>query len=102
MLRQLGLHVDFLPSPVSIGILQDVVRVESKASLTAYQALLEKCFPADKDDIATIIQDIAKIMGYMDVLYGIDNPLFLDLQHNPGYVFTTILPWILTDRDMTL
>jgi len=95
MLRQLGLHVDFLPSPVSIGIGPDVVWIDSKASLTAYQALLEKHFPANQDDIARIIREIAKIMGYMDVLYGIDNPLFLDLKRNPGYVFRTILPWML-------
>jgi len=31
----------------------------------------------------------------MAVLYGIDNPLFLDLKSNPGYVFRTILPWLL-------
>ncbi len=34
-------------------------------------------------------------MGYMDILYGIDNPLFLDLKSNPQYVFRTILPWLL-------
>lgn len=95
MLRQLGLQLDFLPSPVSIGIGKDVVRIESKANLTAYQTLLEKHFPDNKDDIARIIREIAKIMGYMDVLYGIDNPLFLDLKRNPGYVFRTILPWML-------
>ena len=95
MLRQLGLQVDFLPSPVSIGIGEDVVWIESKASLTAYQALLEKHFPANKDDIAAIMREIVKIMGYMDVLYGIDNPLFMDLKRNPGYVFRTILPWML-------
>ena len=95
MLRQLGLQVDFLPSPVSIGIGKDVVRVSSKDSLGAYQELLDKHFPDNKQDIAGIIQEIAKVMGYMDVLYGIDNPLFLDLKNNPEYVFRTILPWVL-------
>lgn len=95
MLRQLGVEVDFLPNPISIGIGQDVVRVDSKDSLGAYHALLEKYFPADKDDIARIIREIARIMGYMDVLYGIDNPLFMDLKSNPGYVLRTILPWAL-------
>ena len=93
MLRQLGLQVEFLPNPVSIGIGQDVIRVSSKESLGAYQELLDKYFPENKQDIAGIIQEIAKIMGYMDVLYGIDNPLFLDLKNNPKYVFRTILPW---------
>lgn len=95
MLRQLGLHVEFLPSPVSIGIGEDVVRINSKDSLGAYQALLEKHFPDSKHGIANIIREIARIMGYMEVLYGIDNPLFLDLKSNPTYVFRTILPWSL-------
>lgn len=95
MLRQLGLHVEFLPSPVSIGIGEDVVRINSKDSLGAYQALLEKHFPDSKHGIANIIREIARIMGYMEVLYGIDNPLFLDLRSNPTYVFRTLLPWSL-------
>jgi phytoene dehydrogenase-like protein len=95
MLRQLGVQIDFLPSPVSIGIGKDVVRIDSKESLGAYQALLEKHFPDNEHDIANIIREIAKIMGYMDVLYGIDNPLFLDLRSNPEYVLRTILPWAL-------
>jgi len=33
-------------------------------------------------------------MKYMDVLYGIDNPLFLDLKNNKKYLFTTLLPWL--------
>ncbi len=95
MLRQLGLHVDFLPSPVSIGIGKDVIWVDSKDCLGAYQALLEKHFPESTQDIANVMREIVKIMGYMDVLYGIDNPLFLDLKSNPGYVFKKILPWSL-------
>ena len=95
MLRQLGIEVDFLPNPVSVGIGKDVVRISSKESLGAYQELLNKYFPDNQQDIAGIIQEIAKVMGYMDVLYGIDNPLFLDLKNNPKYVFRTILPWAL-------
>ena len=45
MLRQLGLQVEFLPSPVSVGIGKDVVTVSSKESLGAYQELLDKYFP---------------------------------------------------------
>ena len=95
MLKQLGLRVEFLPNPVSVGIGQDVITVSSKESLGAYQELLDKHFPDNKQDIAGIIREIAKIMGYMDVLYGIDNPLFQDLKNNPKYVFRTILPWAL-------
>ncbi len=93
MLRQLGLEVDFLPNPVSVGIGEDVIEVSSKESLVAYQELLNKYFPDNRQDIAGIIDAIAKIMGHMDVLYAIDNPLFLDLKNDPKYVLRTILPW---------
>jgi phytoene dehydrogenase-like protein len=95
MLRQLGISLDFLPSTVSIGIGNDVIEVSSKDSLRAYQDLLGKHFPENKADIASIVREIEQIMGYMDVLYGIDNPLFLDLKNDPPYVFKTILPWML-------
>ena len=95
MLRQLGVQVEFLPNPVSVGIGQDVITVSSKESLKDYQELLDKHFPDNQQDIAGIIREIAKIMDYMDVLYGIDNPLFLDLKNNPKHVFGTIMPWAL-------
>ncbi|UCG42799.1 MAG: NAD(P)/FAD-dependent oxidoreductase [candidate division WOR-3 bacterium] len=98
MLRQLGIDVHFMPNPVSIGIGKDVATISSKDSLADYQALLERQFPENKSDIRAIIQEIERVMGYLDVLYGIDNPLFLDLKANPGYMFKTILPWLLKYR----
>ena len=95
MLRQLGISVEFLPNPVSLGIERDVLRISSKGDLAAYRELLEKHFPESREDIAGILREVDKVMGYLDVLYGIDNPLFLDLKSNSGYVFRTILPWVL-------
>ena len=95
MLTQLGIDVDFLPSPVSVGIGQDVVRLSGEESLADYGALLARSFPASTADVAAIIAELRKVMDYMDVLYGIDNPLFLDLKGNPEYVYRTILPWLL-------
>ncbi len=92
MLKQLGIEIEFLANDVSIGIGEDVIRVESKDSLQAYQGLLEKYFPENKQDIAGIIQELRKVMGFMDILYGIDNPLFMDLT-DLKYVGKTILPW---------
>jgi len=43
-----------------------------------------KHFPENSEDIAAILREIDKVMGYLDVLYGIDNPLFLDLKNNPA------------------
>lgn len=94
MLKQLGIEIDFLPNNVSIGIGEDVIGVESLDSLQAYQELLGKYFPEDKPEIAAIVQEIRNVMEYLDVLYGIDNPLFMDLT-DLSYVTRTILPWAL-------
>ncbi len=92
MLKQLGIEIEFLPNNVSIGVGKDVIGVDSKDSLQAYQELLGKYFPENKQDIAAIVQEIRKVMEYMDILYGIDNPLFMDLT-DLKYVTRTILPW---------
>jgi phytoene dehydrogenase-like protein len=94
MLKQLGIEVEFLANAVSIGIGNDVIGVDSKDSLGAYQELLGKYFPENKQDIAAILQEVRKVMGYMEILYGIDNPLFMDLT-DLEYVSRTILPWIM-------
>lgn len=94
MLKQLGVEIEFLANNVSIGIGKDVIGVESKDSLQAYQELLGKYFPENKQDIAGIIHEIRNVMKYMDILYGIDNPLFMDLT-DLKYAARTILPWAL-------
>lgn len=94
MLRQLGLDIDFIKSPVSVGIEDRVIRLDSVESVAAYQALLTDMFPESRDEIAAIIERIRTIMGYLDVLYGIDNPLFLDMKKDRDYLLKVILPWM--------
>lgn len=93
MLRQLGLEIDFHKNNVSIGIEDEVISVENKGSLYDYEKLLKNKFPNNKDDINKIIEEIKKVMKYMDILYGIDNPLFLDMKEDKEYLLKTILPW---------
>ncbi|MHB1317326.1 MAG: phytoene desaturase family protein [Anaerolineae bacterium] len=95
MLRDLGLEMEFLSSPVSVGIEDRVTRIQSSASLDAYQAMFNELFPANTEEIAAIISEIRRVMGYMDVLYGIDNPLFMDLTRDPAYLLKVILPWLI-------
>lgn len=94
MLKQLGVELEFLPSQVSIGFGSELTRLDSRRSLEDYRELLCRVFPASRADIEAIIAEIAKVMDYLDVLYGIDNPLFLDTMTDPGYVFRTLLPWL--------
>jgi len=94
MLRQLGLDVEFIKSTVTVGIENDLVQLESKDNLKDYEQLLLKQFPNRQDDISKIISEIKKIMKYMDVLYGIDNPLFLDFKKDREYLSKKVLPKI--------
>ncbi|MHC1692595.1 MAG: phytoene desaturase family protein [Sphaerochaetaceae bacterium] len=94
MLRQLGIQLEFIKSPVSLGVEDRMIKIDSPHSLSDYEHLLASLFPENIADIAAIIGEIRKIMAYMDVLYGIDNPLFLDSYQDAGYLFSTLLPWL--------
>ncbi|MBP7497828.1 MAG: NAD(P)/FAD-dependent oxidoreductase [Bacteroidales bacterium] len=95
MLRQLGIDMEFIKSNVSIGIADKVLMLKDEETLAEYELFLKSIYPGNSRDIAAIIREIKKIMGYMDVLYGIDNPAFLDLKKERKYLFKTILPWML-------
>lgn len=94
MLKQLGIEMDFVKSKVSIGIEDHFIRLHSKESLWEYEKFLCQVFPENASDIHAIIIEIQNVMKYMDVIYGIDNPLFLDYSENLAYIFTTIVPWL--------
>jgi phytoene dehydrogenase-like protein len=95
MLKQLGLEIDFIKNKVSIGIEDRVVWINSEENIVDYQAILSEIYPNSKDEIAKIIAQIRKIMHYMDVQYGIDNPVFLDMKQDRAYLLKVILPWML-------
>lgn len=94
MLSSLDITVDFVRSPVSLGIEDRVIPVESPANLADYQALLEHLYPDSRADIARILRVIKRIMRHMDVLYGVENPAFKDLRHDRNYLFKKLLPWL--------
>jgi len=94
MLRQLGIDVEFIKNDVSIGIEKDIIKLTSRDSLLDYQNLLNLQFPNNQKDIQAIIDEVKRVMVFMDILYGIDNPLFLDLKNNREYLYKTILPWV--------
>jgi phytoene dehydrogenase-like protein len=93
MLEQLGIEMDFIRSLVSVGVADQVLNVDTAESLEDYVAFLKNQFPDNTQDIDRIMQEIRKTMGYMDVLYGIDNPLLLDSMYDIKYMTKTLLPW---------
>ena len=94
MLKQLNLEIEFLDNPIKIVLGKESVDLVSKESLLDYQKMLNKLFPEEVNNIQKIMDDIFKVMGYMDVLYGIENPLFLPKPYSMEYLSKTLLPWM--------
>ena len=96
MLRSLGVSLDLVKNPVSIGIADRKVRLQGEKSLAEYADLFRSFFPEESAAIDAIIVEIVKVMRYMDVLYGIENPLFLEGElKDPQYLTKTLLPWLM-------
>lgn len=93
MLRDLGIEGEYLPNRISIGIENELFAVESMDSLAEYQRILERLFPESKGEIAEILQEIRKLSGYTRVLYDFDNPSFVDIMDDKGFIFKELLPW---------
>jgi len=94
MLKQLGIDIEFTKSTTSIGIENSVMRVSGKESVDEYEHFLIEQYPDNVADIKAIIIEIKKIMGYMDILYGIVNPAFLDINKDKDYFIKVIFPWM--------
>ena len=94
MLRNLGIEIDFVENHVSLGIEDQVIDIESDEDIRDYEKLLEHFYPKSRAEIKIIIKDIQKIMGYLDIQYGIDNPLFLDFKKDRAYFISDVFPWM--------
>lgn len=94
MLKDLGLDVPFVHNKITIGIEDRVIRVDSLDSIIDYEALLVDLYPENRDEIAEIVAQIRRITHYMDIQYGIDNPIFLDPKADREYFAKVVLPWI--------
>lgn len=94
MLKDLGLELDHVRNPVSTGIGEGMVRLGGEESLMDYLKMLTDLFPEEASAIQAMGEEIRKVMGYMEVLYGIDNPLFMG-EADLDYLRNTLLPWFL-------
>jgi all-trans-retinol 13,14-reductase len=94
MLKDLGIELEVVKSPVSVGIENEILHIENSDSLIKYSDLLTKLYPESEEEILEVIKNIRKIMKHMDVLYGIENPVFKDLKHDRDFVVNKLLPWL--------
>jgi len=94
MLKELGIELDVVKSPVSVGVGNEILHIKDISSLNEYSNLLKKVYPESHAEIDHVIKVIRKVMKYMDVLYGIENPNFKDLMSDRPYLFKKLLPWL--------
>ncbi|MBM3296225.1 MAG: NAD(P)/FAD-dependent oxidoreductase [Candidatus Aminicenantes bacterium] len=93
MLKDLNIQVEVVKSPVSLGIENEILHINDVDSLSEYRDLLIKIYPESSGEIHVLIRIIRKVMKHMDVLYGIENPVFKDMKRDVGFLFRKILPW---------
>jgi phytoene dehydrogenase-like protein len=93
MLNDLNIDLKVVKSHVSIGIENEILHIKNLDSLWEYRDLLKKFFPQSDREIDETIKIIRRIMKHMDVLYGIENPVFKDLKRDIPFIFKKILPW---------
>jgi phytoene dehydrogenase-like protein len=94
MLNNLGIEIEFVKNHVSMGIEDRVIQFASEESLEDYQALLTDLYPESAAEIVLIIEKIREIMHYMEIQYGIKNPMFLDFKKDREYMLKEIMPWM--------
>lgn len=94
MLKDLNIELEMMKSPVSLGIESEILHIENLDSLSKYKDLLKSFYPDSEKEIHEVVKTIRKIMKHMDVLYGIENPVFKDLKRDTYYIFRKLLPWL--------
>jgi phytoene dehydrogenase-like protein len=94
MLKDLNIKLEVVKSPVSLGIENEILHIENLDSLIKYRDFLTKIYPESEEEIYEVIKSIRKIMKHMDVLYGIENPVFKDLRRDRDFIFGKLLPWL--------
>ncbi|KXX72185.1 NAD(P)/FAD-dependent oxidoreductase [Flammeovirga sp. SJP92] len=94
MLDDLRIEIDVVRSKVSVGVEDQVVSIEDEGSIVEYQKMLIHLFPESQLEIEGFILEMKRVMKHLDVLYGIENPVFKDLKRDVKYIFKELLPWL--------
>ena len=58
MLREIGIELEFVRSPVSVGIENEILHIENVDSLIEYRELLAKLYPESHGEIDEVIRNI--------------------------------------------
>lgn len=94
MLTDLGIKIETVKSPVSVGIENEILNITDISSLAEYKNMLKRFYPESSSEIDEVIKTIRKVMKHMEILYGLENPIFMDLKNDYPYIFKKLLPWL--------
>lgn len=95
MLRELQISLDFVPSPVSVGVEDQIIHVERMDDVVEYAAMLKRVYPDDPAQVDRLISVIQRVMRDMEILYGMENPLFHNFLQDKVYFIRHYVPWFL-------
>jgi phytoene dehydrogenase-like protein len=93
MLKDLGIACDLVDNTLSIGIEDQLFRVESMDSLEDYERMLKTLYPQHIGEIEEIISATEKLSGYTKILYEFDNPNFTDVMSDVQLIVKKLIPW---------
>jgi len=65
LLKPLNITLDYVKTPVSIGIEDRIISIESEEGIEKYKMMLEDLFPDSFDDIKKIFKDIRKMGKFL-------------------------------------
>ena len=93
MLKDLGISWDYLENKISIGIEDQLFRVDSMKDLNEYQRILGSLYPEDLEEINKIIPIINELSDCTKILYEFDNPNFVDIFSDKKFIIRKLIPW---------
>jgi phytoene dehydrogenase-like protein len=93
ILKDLGIRCDYLDNKISIGVEDQLFRVNSMEDLQTYKQVLIRLYPESQQDIEKMISVIAQLSEYNQVLVEFDNPNFGDVMSDKKFVFRKLIPW---------
>ncbi len=93
LLADLHIELDLFESPVSIGVEQVLVHMDTPGSIAVYEKKLEELYPDSCRGVKRIFRAIKKVYKEMQVMYGFENPIFKDFRNDRKYLFKDMIPW---------
>lgn len=93
ILKDLGIQWEYLENKISIGVEDQLFRINSMDDLDKYQQVLVHLYPESRKEIEKIISIMFELSEYNRVLYEFDNPNFGDVMKDRKYVIKKLIPW---------